>query len=121
MRSCLPRHLRQLTAISIMLLATTAVGTAGLPLGTSAACGCEAGEITVEGIVETEGEIEATMLAKNPFNGEAEVSKEPVAKPGKGAITSVGSCKKGNRVAKGGSCSYSQETPVGSVVGFRKV
>jgi hypothetical protein len=64
MRLLLSRHLRHLAAASIMLLGTVGAlsttgvlaGTIGLPLGTSAACGCEASVVEVEEENETTGE-----------------------------------------------------------------
>jgi hypothetical protein len=57
MRLRLSRHLRYLAATSIALISTVSVliGTTGMPLGTSAACGCETKE-TLPRLVNAKGE-----------------------------------------------------------------
>jgi hypothetical protein len=82
MRSRLPRH-RGLLAVPIVLISTTGVllGTVGLPLGTSAACGCEAsGSIfsitasprNIEGINS-----EATFTVRNQTSERQDVERLP--------------------------------------------
>jgi hypothetical protein len=108
--------------MAIGVLAIFAIG--GFP-GIAAAC--EGGgkeppgeEDTVGSEFVREEALADDMLNQNPFGVEAEIVIEPVPEAGKGKITNVGSCKKGNKVAAKGKCAFEQERPVGAQVTWRK-
>ena len=103
--------------ITIGVLAIFAIG--GFP-GIAAACEGGGEEDTVGSEFVREEELADDMLNQNPFNVEAEVVIEPVAEAGKGKITNVGSCKKGNKVAAKGKCAFEQERPVGATVTWKR-
>jgi hypothetical protein len=122
MRSYLPRYLTHLT-IPIVLLATvgTLFGTTGTPLGTSAACGCEA-EFTIEATDKSEEIIDTDMTVTNLTDSVVEIVRlEEHA--GTGLILSTGNnCTVGTRLAAlGGSCTYLQDDPPGSAAVVRPV
>lgn len=88
------------------------------------AAACEGGgeEGTIEATFKEEEAITTSMTITNPFMFVIEITATPLAKPGKGAITSNGTCTKGARLAAlGGTCNFTQNDPVGAHIGYKSV
>jgi hypothetical protein len=107
---------RTMRWIAVGVIAIFSIG--GFP-GIAAACEGGGTEKTVESEFVREEELADDMLNQNPFSEEAEIVVEPVPEAGKGKITNVGSCKKGNKVAAKGKCAFEQERPVGAKVTWK--
>jgi hypothetical protein len=101
--------------VTIGVISISAIG--GLP---AIAAACEGGGEEKAGgrITLTATFAGNTGTFTNPGKLSLEIKSEgPMPKPGKGAITSAGTCTKGTLLSGlGGTCTFTQENPTGATI-----
>jgi hypothetical protein len=93
----------------IGIVTSFAIG--GLP-GLAVAC-----EGTLNGTVTEDEETKGRMAIINPYSFNIKITVAPFALVGAGTVTSTGTCTVGKLLAAfGGSCTYEQNHPLGSLI-----